>query len=149
MATAVPPPIPPAQITICGTLSDETIAALVGVAMRAGAALMVQPRLAAADVVEASPAPPKRLPPARAAKSVRTAAPVGRLRGLAPIDDELRNRVAKVLMGGSMLVAEFLQRAKVDKLTGRELVRQGIVIATGATVNRRYALPGKPAKEAP
>ena len=55
---------PDAQITICGALRKETIAALVEVAMAAGAALLVQPRSIAATPVVAAPAP-RALPPAR------------------------------------------------------------------------------------
>jgi hypothetical protein len=37
-------PLPPAQITVCGQFGRDTLAALVELAMQAGAALLVQPR---------------------------------------------------------------------------------------------------------
>jgi hypothetical protein len=59
----IPPPA--AQITICGALNSTTLAALVELAMAAGAGLILQPR-AIPTVVEAA-APPPALPPARVA----------------------------------------------------------------------------------
>lgn len=133
----------PAQITICGALKTETIAALVELAMTAGAALMVQPRAIAAPAAVVEAAPRKALPPARRAKAVRRNAP-------APVDEALEPRVRRVLQEeGPMLVGDFLKATRLDKKEARRLVASGAIVATGVTRGRRYALPGHSAKEAP
>ena len=47
------------------------------------------------------------------------------------------------------LYAAYLEATGLDKVTARKFVQSGAIVATGATVNRRYALPGTSAKEAP
>lgn len=140
---------PPAQITICGALNSALIAALVEVAMAAGAALLVQPRALPApapDVVEGVPRRSRALPPARrgpGAGKRRSARRLARV-AAAPLDE----RVARALKGGPLPVAEFLARTGLNKYSARQLVSKGLLIATGATHSRHYALPGT-AKEVP
>ncbi len=126
----------PAQITICGTLEKETIAALVELAMSAGVALLLQPRLVAAspiDVIEASPSrrAPRQLPARTSSGSTE------------------EDRVRQALRRGPLSKAELLRATKLSGYQLQQLVKQGAVVATGATARRRYALPGGAAKEAP
>jgi hypothetical protein len=108
----------PAQITIAGVLSKEHIAALVDLAIEAGAALMVQPRalpVPASDVVEAAPRRPKALPPARQAKT-RQVEPTAAALPLLP------DRVLRALRAGPILAAEF---RRVTGLSVYEAKRPG------------------------
>lgn len=137
----------PAQITICGALGKDTIAALVEIALTAGAALMVQPRALPAptiDTVDSVPRRLKALPPARRA-SLRAATRRVKARAAEPLND----RVRRALANGPVLVAEFRRVTRLDKRQARELVDSGAIVATGVTRGRRYALPGHSAKEAP
>lgn len=143
-------PVAPAQITLCGVLKPETVAAIVELAIAAGAGLVVQPRpvtpsaplLLAGEVVE--PSTPRR---ARAAVVVKTKRH-GHMRA-EPEADVLR-RVEKVLRrDGPLAVKDFLARTGLTVWQGRELVARGVLVATGATQSRKYSLPGAPAKEAP
>jgi hypothetical protein len=137
----IPPPA--AQITICGALNSTTLAALVELAMAAGAGLILQPR-GIPTVVEAA-APPPALPPARVAP-VRAAKPAAvPAAPPAPIDD----RVRRALVSGPMRVGEFLRATRLDRREAQRLVASGAIVATGVTNGRRYALPGHSAKEAP
>jgi hypothetical protein len=138
--------IPPAaaQITICGALSKDAIASLVEVAMGAGAALIVQPR-SALDVIEAEPERQKALPAARpvAARSMTPRARPGA--AVVPVPDSVR----RALAGGPLPVNAFLESAGMSRYDAHRLVASGAIVAFGATVGRRYALPGHSAKEAP
>lgn len=130
----------PAQITICGVLGKETIAALVELAMVAGAGLMIQPRAlpASADVVDVPVRRLKALPPARRVSS-RPAAEEG------PLDA----RVRRALKNGPVTMKDLQAAADLSVYQVRQLVDSGAITATGVTNARRYALPGHSAKEAP
>ena len=148
---AAPPQ--PAQITICGALNTTTIAALVELAMHAGAGLMVQPRAIApptGDVVEAAPRR-KALPPAKRQRRVKRvkAERTAPVRGVVAPAAALDDRVRRALKDGPLPVSEFLQVTRMNKFEARRLVASGALVATGVTRGRRYALPGHPAKEAP
>lgn len=135
----------PAQITIAGVLSREHIAALIDVAIEAGAALMVQPRALPAaelEVVDAAPRRPKALPPARRAKT-RQVEPTDAALPLLP------DRVLRALRAGPILAAEFRRVTGLSVYEAKRLVASGLIVATGVTNGRRYALPGHSAKEAP
>lgn len=69
----------------------------------------------------------------------------------APADVEAGDlaRVTKVLAHGPLSVAEFLKKTKLSRYLAQQLVKRGVIVATGSTVGRRFALPGAPAKEAP
>jgi hypothetical protein len=125
--------------------------------MSAGAALMVQPRAlapAAAPVIEAAPTR-RALPPASSAKERRAAKSSDRRdvtserRGVSSAPPPADDRVRRALSNGPLRVAEFLRETRLDKRAARRLVDEGVIVATGVTNGRRYALPGHPAKEAP
>jgi hypothetical protein len=111
--------------------------------MTAGAALMVQPRAIVAtpgDVVGRKALPAASAPRSepRAGKAVVT-----------PPAASLDERVRRALSKGPLRVSEFLRASGLDVRAARELVASGVIVATGVTNGRRYALPGHPAKEAP
>lgn len=92
----------PAQITIAGVLGKEHVAALVEVAIAAGAALLVQPRtIAALPAVVAREDPPadrrRALPPARVVTRHKSATPTSSKRPGPPpaldVDGTLLERV--------------------------------------------------------
>lgn len=114
----------PAQITICGALGKDTIAALVEIALTAGAALMVQPRAIAPSAAVVEAAPRRALPPARGA---RAAAPV-------PSVDE---RVHRALQDGPIRLKDLQRATKLSLYQVRQLVDSGAVVAMGATNGRR------------
>lgn len=128
----------PAQITICGALGKDTIAALVEVAMNAGAALMVQPRAIAAPVVDAPPL--KALPGPRVKRRYTKRATVGTV----PLDDRIR----RALQRGPISVKELRAATGLSIYKVQRLVQSGAIIATGTTTTRRVSLPGS-AKEEP
>lgn len=139
---------PPAQITICGVLQKDTIAALVELAIGAGAALMVQPR-PLAGVVDA-PARPA-LPPARSVRAKRAAAVKSSDRRDAGVSDlAVREFLEK---RGTVAPAVFRKHFRLPLRDARaamaDLAERGVVELTGATSGRRVGLPGQRAKEAP
>ncbi len=137
----------PAQITIRGTLEKEAIAALVEIALSAGAALVVEPRVVT-TVIEAVP-PRRALPPARAV--VRRRGAPGMRTGGDRRDGAMPDaaRAQQALREGPLRLKELLRATKLSLYQVRQLVDAGVVVATGATAARRYALPGQRAKEAP
>lgn len=150
----------PAQITISGALDDAAVAALVKVAMAAGAALLVQPRAGVSaprqqltgEVVEDAPRAAPRVPPPAAQRPparMTRSAPVPRHTPGASFAPEVLERVTRALKNGPLRVAEFLVKARIDKYSARHMSLAGLIIASGATHSRRYALPATPAKEAP
>lgn len=148
MARELPTPPPAAQITICGALNTVTIAALVELAMAAGAGLLLQPRslgTAPADIVEASPVR-KALPPRRQIqRKPKPAKPIVPPAAPAALDE----RVRRALKDGPMQVGEFIRETRMNKREAQRLVDAGLIEAFGVTRGRRYALPGHSAKEAP
>src|SRR5690349_42081 len=133
----------PATITIAGVLEKAAIADLVEIALRAGAALMVQPRAIGATSAEVVDAPRQALPPAQTRAS-RGPKASPRPASSPALDD----RVRRVLKDGPVRIAA-LKAAGLSVRQVRELVDAGAIVATGATAARRYALPGHSAKEAP
>lgn len=130
----------PAQITICGVLGKDTVAALVEVAMAAGAALLVQPRaIATTPVVEVAPAR-KALPSARRVKRPAKAA--------AAPTAALDERVRRALQKGPISTKEFRAATGLSAYRTQQLVATGALVATGVTQSRRLSLPGS-AKEEP
>lgn len=147
---AVAPPISPAQITICGTLNRDTLAALVELAMQAGAALMVQPRPVVA-VVEAATTPPKRLPPARRAArrgKVVATTPAARVAAGVVSDDAARAFLKRGPVAPAVFAAHFKLTVLQKTTVPRDLAARGVVMLSGTRRGRRIALPGSPAKEA-
>ncbi len=140
----------PAQITIRGTLEKDAIAALVEIALVAGAALVVEPR-AVTTVIEATP-PTRALPPAPRRRVTKSTG--GDRRDTAPGLDEaaVRDYLAKK---GPVRPAVFAKQFRLSVFRARPVVKdlatRGVVEVTGVAYGRRIGLPGQGhrAKEAP
>lgn len=154
-----------ATITICGALQSATIAALVEIAMSAGAALMLQPprqpfpvARQLAGVVEVAAVSRGgsrrggRRPDARLERPPKMArlgaARAGTRAGKFDVD-----ALRAALRSGPMAPRDLARVLNVDRSTLRYQLKlcesAGMVVSTGATANRRIALSGKPAKEVP
>lgn len=138
----------PAQITICGALGKDAIAALVEVAMNAGAALMVQPRPVVGSVAllqEATPAPPL---------TVRSRGPIEKRRAAAAVErrevasGDRHERIQRALRKGPISIKELRAATGLSHYNVQCLIRSGALVATGTTTTRRVSLPGS-AKEEP
>lgn len=143
-----------AQITICGELKASTIAALVEVAMQAGAALLVQPRasvplaatpLLRGEVVDVDS--PARKLRRQVVDAKPSRAPV--VQRASRFRDSDAETARRVLRGGPLRVHRFIAESGISAYRAQKLVDAGTIVASGVTSERCYALPGRSAKEAP
>lgn len=134
-----------AQITICGILEKNTIAALVELALAAGAGLVVQPRALVEAVAAAAPS--RALPPARSGRPSRLAAESS---DRCDIDESAaRDFLKRGPVGPGAFAKHFKLSVFRARIAVKALTARGVVEVTGVTGGRRISLPGHRAKEAP